>query len=145
MELRILDERIGTEFDLPKFATEGSAGLDIRAMLHEELVLHPRMDYLIPSGIALSMDYGIAGLLIPRSSWGIKGLVLTNSVGLIDSDYQGMIRMMCRNLGENPIIIQPGDRIMQILFVDFFQPTLEIVDKFSKETGRNIGGFGSTG
>ncbi len=146
IQLRILDERIGGEFPAPEYATDGSAGIDLRACLSEPLDLVPGATELIPSGIAVHMaDPGLAAVVLPRSGLGHKhGIVLGNLVGLIDSDYQGEVLISCWNRGFQSFTIQPGERIAQMVFVPVVQPTFEMVDEFTP-TSRAAGGFGHSG
>jgi dUTP pyrophosphatase len=146
IELKILDTRIGTQFPLPRYGTEGAAGLDLVACLHEPLTLKAGDTQLIPTGIAIHIgDMGLAAMLLPRSGLGHKhGIVLGNLVGLIDSDYQGQIFVSCWNRGQAAFTIEPGDRIAQMVFVPVAQAEFEIVQEF-EESRRGAGGFGHTG
>ncbi|MEK7207805.1 MAG: dUTP diphosphatase [Pseudomonadota bacterium] len=146
VELKILDKRIGNEFPLPRYATHGSAGLDLIACLDEHLHIAPGETHLIPSGIAIHInDGGLAAVLLPRSGLGHKhGIVLGNLVGLIDSDYQGQIFISVWNRGNASFAIEPGDRIAQMVFVPVVQAEFEVVDDF-KESKRGAGGFGHSG
>ncbi len=146
VQLRILDERIGTDFPLPDYATEGAAGMDLRACLDAPLSLQPGQCELIPTGIAIHMaDPGMAAVLLPRSGLGHKhGIVLGNLVGLIDSDYQGQVFVSCWNRGTAPFRIEPGERIAQMVFVPVLQVAFERVEAFD-ESRRGTGGFGHTG
>ena len=146
LKVRILDERIGNSIPLPAYATDGSAGLDLRACLDEPLLLEPGQAHLIPTGLAIHLDDpGLAAVLLPRSGLGHKhGVVLGNLVGLIDSDYQGQVMVSTWNRGSHPYTIQPGERIAQMVIVPVVQAALEIVDSF-EESERGAGGFGSSG
>lgn len=146
VQVKILDPRIKDEFGLPHYATEGSAGLDLRACLETALTLEPGETQLIPSGIAIHInDASLAAVLLPRSGMGHKhGIVLGNLVGLIDSDYQGQVYISCWNRGQNSFTIEPGDRIAQMVFIPVVQAQFEVVDEFS-ESERAGGGFGHTG
>ncbi len=146
VELKILDERIGSEFPLPHYATTGSAGMDLRACIDAPLELKPGMTELIPTGIAIHMqDQSMAATLLPRSGLGHKhGVVLGNLVGVIDSDYQGQIFVSCWNRGEVTFTVEPGERIAQMVFVPVIQAEFEIVDTFDASE-RGDGGFGHTG
>ena len=137
---------MGSEFPLPAYATEGSAGLDLRACLDGPLVLEPGQAQLIPSGLAIHVDDpGLAAVILPRSGLGHKhGIVLGNLVGLIDSDYQGQIMVSCWNRGRQPYTIQPGERIAQLVMVPVVQVALEVVQDFA-DSGRGAGGFGHSG
>ncbi len=146
LKVRILDARMGSEFPLPAYATEGSAGLDLRACLDGPLVLEPGQAQLIPSGLAIHVeDPGLAAVILPRSGLGHKhGIVLGNLVGLIDSDYQGQLMVSCWNRGRQPYTIQPGERIAQLVIVPVVQVALEVVQDFA-DSGRGTGGFGHSG
>lgn len=150
MEVRILDPRIH-EWGLPDYQTPGSAAIDLFACLDTALDVAPQAPaLLISAGIALSFDdFSFAGLILPRSGQGHKrGLVLGNSIGLIDPDYTGeiMISTWNRNpAGQPPITIQPGERIAQMIFVPVLRPRFTVVDAISRSTARAAGGFGSTG
>ena len=146
VEFRRLDERLGREFPLPAHAPAGSAGLDLRARVHETLRLVPGATELIPTGLAIHIaDPGLAGMILPRSGLGHRhGIVLGNLVGLIDSDYQGEIMVSCWNRGAEAFAIEPGERIAQLVFVPVVQVALAPVDEFTA-TDRGSGGFGHTG
>jgi dUTP pyrophosphatase len=144
--LKILDARIGDSFPLPRYGTDGAAGLDLIACLDESLVLKPGDTHLIPTGIAIHIgDPGLAAVLLPRSGLGHKhGIVLGNLVGLIDSDYQGQIFVSCWNRSHQAFTIEPGDRIAQMVFVPIVKAGFEIVADFDASQ-RGSGGFGHTG
>ncbi|MGE5153491.1 MAG: dUTP diphosphatase [Bdellovibrio bacteriovorus] len=146
LEVKILDPRLGSHYPLPHYATQGSAGLDLRAMIDEPLVLAPGASELLPTGLAVHIaDPGIAGLVLPRSGLGHRhGIVLGNLVGLIDSDYQGPLLVSCWNRGPSPFCIEVGERIAQLILVPVLQAELAIVPEFP-ESGRGQGGFGHTG
>lgn len=146
VDVKVLDARIGTEFPLPAYATEGSAGLDLRACLDAPLELAPGQSHLIRTGLAIHIgDPAFAGLVLPRSGLGHKhGIVLGNLVGLIDSDYQGELMVSCWNRGHENFTIQPGERIAQYVLVPVVQADFRLVDGF-EETERGAGGFGSSG
>lgn len=146
LEVRILDPRIGTEWPLPAYATDGSAGMDMRAVIDEPVTLAPGDTALVPSGLAIHLaDPSLAAVLLPRSGLGYKqGLVLGNLVGLIDSDYQGPVRMPCWNRGQETITIEPGQRIAQLVLLPVVQVRLKPVEQFRNST-RAEGGFGHTG
>lgn len=145
-QLKVLDPRLGQSIPLPTHATEGSAGLDLRACLDEPLVLEPGQTHLISTGIALYIkDPSLAGMILPRSGLGHKhGIVLGNLVGLIDSDYQGELMVSCWNRGRAAFTVEVGDRIAQLVLVPVVQADFEIVDEFAGSE-RAGGGFGSTG
>lgn len=146
MQVKILDQRIGSEIPLPEPATEGSAGLDLRACIDSTLTLPAGAVELIPTGLALYIkDPGLAGLLLPRSGLGHKhGIVLGNLVGLIDSDYQGQLFVSCWNRSDQPFSIEIGDRIAQLVIVPVVQTTFNLVEEFDV-TERGNSGFGSSG
>ncbi|MFA7592820.1 MAG: dUTP diphosphatase [Thiohalobacteraceae bacterium] len=146
IQLKILDPRIGTEFPLPDYATDGSAGLDLRACIDAPLDLAPGTSELIPTGLAIHIeDPGLAAVLLPRSGLGHKhGIVLGNLVGLIDSDYQGQLYVSCWNRGRDSFTIQPGERIAQMVIVPVVRAQFEVVSEFSASQ-RGAGGFGHTG
>lgn len=146
IQLKIIDERIGKEFPIPDYATDGSAGLDLRACVKEPLQLLPGETKLIPSGIAIYIaDAQLAAMILPRSGLGHKhGIVLGNLVGLIDSDYQGEILISCWNRGVDHFTINPGDKIAQLVFVPVIQKSFEIVKEFC-ESARGEKGFGHSG
>ncbi len=146
IELKILDPKIGKSIPLPQIATEGSAGMDMRACIDSELIVSPGDTVLVPTGIAMHIaDNNLAAVLLPRSGLGHKhGLVLGNLTGLIDSDYQGQIFISCWNRGEKAYKINPGDRIAQMVFIPVEQVKFDVVDDF-KESDRGEGGFGHSG
>ncbi len=144
--LKILDSRVGDSIALPNYATDGAAGLDMRACIDEALTVEPGETVLVPSGLAIHIeDTQLAAVLLPRSGLGHKhGLVLGNLTGLIDSDYQGQIFISCWNRSQKPYEIQPGERIAQMVFVPVEQVKFEIVEEFN-DSGRGEGGFGHSG
>lgn len=146
IQLKILDDRIGNQIPLPAHATEGSAGMDLRACIDETITLEPGDTELIPTGIAIHIeDPGLAATILPRSGLGHKhGIVLGNLVGLIDSDYQGQLFVSCWNRGTDSFTIEQGDRIAQLVFVPVVQADFEVVDDFY-ESSRGGGGFGHSG
>lgn len=146
LQARIIDPRLGRDWPLPHYATGGSAGLDLRAMLDAPLVLAPGQTELLPTGLAIHIaDPGLAAMILPRSGLGHKhGIVLGNLVGLIDSDYQGELKVSCWNRGDKDFTIEPGERIAQMVLVPVLQAQLEIVDAFD-DSARGAGGFGHTG
>jgi dUTP pyrophosphatase len=146
VDYQILDARIGDSIDLPAYASDGSAGLDLRACLDTTLELKPGQTSLIPTGLAIHIsDPGLAGMILPRSGLGHKhGIVLGNLVGLIDSDYQGQLYVSCWNRGTEPFRIEIGARIAQLIIVPVVQVGFRQVDDFNEST-RGSGGFGSTG
>jgi len=142
--VKVLDERIRSQ--LPAYATEGSAGLDLRAAIHEPITLEPGDSTLVPSGLAIHLgDPGLAAVIIPRSGLGHKhGIVLGNLVGLIDSDYQGQVFVSCWNRGKERFVLNPMERLAQLVVVPVVQVELNVVDDFA-QSERGAGGFGSTG
>ena len=146
IQLRILDPRLGNEFPLPHYATDGSAGMDMRACLDEPLELAPGDTHLIPTGLAIHVaDTGLAAVLLPRSGLGHKhGVVLGNLVGLIDSDYQGQVFVSCWNRGKKTFIVEPGERVAQMVIIPVVRAEFDIVEDFDTSE-RGAGGFGHTG
>ncbi|MBI2354855.1 MAG: dUTP diphosphatase [Deltaproteobacteria bacterium] len=147
IETKIMNPLIGTSIPLPSYATRGAAAMDLRACLETALTVQPGETVLVPSGIAISIhDPGLVALLVPRSGLGIKhGIVLANTIGVIDSDYQGEIGIGIHNRGASAYTIEPGERICQMMFVPVAQATLAVVGEFSHESTRGAGGFGHTG
>ncbi|MBR9872102.1 MAG: dUTP diphosphatase [Gammaproteobacteria bacterium] len=146
LQVRILDDRIGSEIPFPEYATEGSAGLDLRACLKEPLTLAPGDTHLIPTGLSVHIaDPALAAMILPRSGLGHKhGIVLGNLVGLIDSDYQGELMVSCWNRGQTEFTIEIGERLAQMVLVPVVQADFEVVSEFNA-SDRGEGGFGSTG
>jgi len=146
IQLKILDPRVGEEIPMPDYATDGSAGMDLRACIDAPFVLEPGQSTLVPSGIAVHMgDEALAAMILPRSGLGHKhGIVLGNLVGLIDSDYQGEIKMSLWNRSDKPFVIEVGARIAQLVFVPVAKATFQVVDAF-EVSERGVGGFGHTG
>ncbi|TVP88427.1 MAG: dUTP diphosphatase [Pseudomonadaceae bacterium] len=146
LQARILDPRLGNTWPLPQYATQGSAGMDLRAMLEQPLLLEPGQTELLPTGLAIHIaDPGLAAMILPRSGLGHKhGIVLGNLVGLIDSDYQGQLMVSCWNRSQQSFSIEPGERIAQLVLVPVVQAELSIVDQFD-DSERGSGGFGHTG
>src|SRR5699024_1832146 len=146
LQVKVLDKRLGREFEMPARATNGSAGVDLRAMVEAPLTLAPGDCELLPTGLAVYIaDPNLAGIILPRSGLGHKkGIVLGNLVGLIDSDYQGALMVSCWNRGGEPFTINPGERIAQFVLVPVVAPQFEVVDEFVASK-RGVGGFGSTG
>ncbi|KAE9542115.1 dUTP diphosphatase [Ursidibacter maritimus] len=146
IDLKILDSRIGNEFPLPTYATEGSAGLDLRALINEPLTIGAGQTVLIPTGISIYIaDPSLAAVILPRSGLGHKnGIVLGNLVGLIDSDYQGPLMVSLWNRSQEAFTVNVGDRIAQLVFVPVVQAQFNIVEDFTA-TERGEGGFGHSG
>ena len=146
IQLRLLDERLGRDYPLPDYATKGSAGFDLRACVHEPLLVEPGQTELIPTGIAIHInDPELAAIILPRSGLAHKhGIVLGNLVGLIDSDYQGQVLVSCWNRSCQPFTIDPGLRLAQMVIVPIVQVEFDVVRDFDAST-RGEGGFGHTG
>jgi dUTP pyrophosphatase len=146
IEVKILDPRIGQQFPLPAYATPGSAGMDLRAMLAADITLAPGETQLIPTGIAIHVaDPSLAAVILPRSGLGHKnGIVLGNLVGLIDSDYQGPLMVSCWNRSDTPFTLTVGERLAQLVFVPVIQAQFTLVDEFER-SDRGEGGFGHSG
>jgi len=146
LEVKILDPRFGDEWPMPAYATEHSAGLDLRAALDAPLQLAPGDAALIPSGLAIHLaDPAVCAVILPRSGLGHRhGIVLGNGTGLIDADYQGPLMISTWNRGREAFTIQPGDRIAQLVVLPIVRATLQVVDTF-EASARGEGGFGHTG
>ena len=145
LKFKRLDPRVGTNWPIPEVGTPGSAGVDLRACLDEPVTLVPGETILIGTGIAIHLeDPGFCAMILPRSGLGHRGLVLGTLVGLIDSDYQGELKISTWNRGQEPQTIEPGDRIAQMVITPVIQPTLIEVDDF-ESSSRGEGGFGHTG
>ena len=146
VQLRTLDPRLGREFPLPEYATDGSAGLDLRACVAGPTTIGPGETRLVATGLAIHIaDPGYAAVIVPRSGLGHRhGIVLGNLVGLIDSDYQGEVLISCWNRGNEPYVVEPGERIAQLVVVPVARARFELVEEFA-ETKRGAGGFGHTG
>lgn len=146
LQIKLLDPRFGQDWPLPAYATEASAGMDLRAALEAELVLAPGDAALVPSGVAIHIgDPNLCAVILPRSGLGHKhGIVLGNGTGLIDADYQGPLLISVWNRGREAFTIQPGDRIAQLVVMPVARVQLEVVDTFVA-TARGAGGFGHTG
>ncbi|WP_277559252.1 dUTP diphosphatase [Acinetobacter beijerinckii] len=146
VQVKVLDERLGQEWDLPTYATTGSAGLDLRACLDEAIEIAAGETILVKTGLAIYIeDPNFAGLILPRSGLGHKhGIVLGNLVGLIDSDYQGELMVSVWNRGQKRFRLEPGERLAQYVLVPVVQAQFEQVNEFVA-TERGAGGFGHTG
>ncbi len=146
IELKILDPRVGDSVPLPQYATDGSAGLDMRACIDEPVTVAPGETVLIPTGLAIHVaDSSLAAVLLPRSGLGHKhGLVLGNLTGLIDSDYQGQVFISCWNRSSERYTVQPSERIAQMVFVPVEQVEFRVVEEFAV-SGRGAGSFGHSG
>lgn len=146
VQVKILNPKIGSEIPFPRYATEGSAGLDLCVCCDEPITLLSQQTELLSTGIAIHLeDPGYAAMILPRSGLGHKhGIVLGNLIGLIDSDYQGELKISCWNRSNDAFIIQPGERIAQLVIVPVIQANFKIVDEFN-QSSRGEGGFGHTG
>lgn len=146
LQVRILDDRIGNQIPFPGYATDGSAGLDLRACLDGPLTLAPGDTHLVPTGLSIHIaDPSLAAMILPRSGLGHKhGIVLGNLVGLIDSDYQGELMVSCWNRGQTAFTLNIGERLAQLVLVPVVQAEFEVVSEFNASV-RGDGGFGSTG
>ena len=144
--IKILDKRVGEDFPLPDYVTQGSAGMDLRVCLDKDLRIKPGETHLLHSGIAIHIaDHNYTGIVLPRSGLGHKqGIVLGNSTGLIDADYQGELMLSIWHRGIEPYTIKHGDRIAQLVFLPVIQAQLEVVSHF-EATDRGAGGFGHSG
>lgn len=147
LNAKILDARLGAEFPLPAPATPGSAGVDLRAMIDHPLTLEPGQRELIPTGLSIHVqDPNWCAMLMPRSGQGHKrGLILGNTIGLIDSDYQGPLMVSLWNRGQSPQTIEIGERIAQMVLVPVAMPEFNWVDKYPEDSERGAGGYGSSG
>ena len=146
LQLKVLDARFGTQWELPAYATEHSAGLDLRAALDAPLTMQPGDAALVPSGLSIHIaDPALCAVILPRSGLGHKhGIVLGNGTGLIDADYQGPLLISVWNRGREPFTIEPGDRVAQLVVMPIARVTLQVVDTFI-DSARGTGGFGHTG
>ncbi|MGH1428761.1 MAG: dUTP diphosphatase [Arenicella sp.] len=146
VQVKILDSRIGQDIPMPEYATDGSAGLDLRACIETSITIKPSETVLIPTGLSVYLaDPSLAAMLLPRSGLGHKhGIVLGNLVGLIDADYQGPLMVSLWNRSNQDFNIEVGDRIAQMIVVPVIQCDFNIVDNF-EETARGEGGFGHSG
>lgn len=149
IELKVLDARL-QDWGLPDYQSDQAAGIDLFACLQQSMQVLPQAAaVLVPTGLAMHMDSdALCALILPRSGLGHKrGLVLGNGTGVIDADYMAeiFVSVWNRNPGGDPIVIQPGDRIAQMLFVPIARPRFRVVDDFSRRSRRGLGGFGSTG
>lgn len=146
IQLKILDSRAQTNQDLPAYATVGSAGLDLRVCMDEPLQIAARETVLLPTGLAIYIaDPNLAAVILPRSGLGHKhGIVLGNLVGLIDSDYQGELKISCWNRSQEHFTVNPGERIAQLVFIPIVKARFELVESFH-DSVRGEGGFGSSG
>ncbi|MFC6350707.1 MULTISPECIES: dUTP diphosphatase [Stenotrophomonas] len=146
LQVKLLDPRFGDAWPLPAYATEASAGMDLRAAIEVPMTLEPGDAALLPSGIAIHIaDPGLCAVVLPRSGLGHRhGIVLGNGTGLIDADYQGPLLISVWNRGREPFTIEPGDRVAQLVVMPIARVTLQVVDTFI-DSARGTGGFGHTG
>lgn len=146
VQVKILNAKIGESIPLPKYATAGSAGLDLSACIDSAIEIDPGQTVMVGTGIAIHIaDPSYAAVIMPRSGLGHKhGIILGNSIGLIDSDYQGELKVSCWNRSSKSFTLNPGDRFAQLMFTRVFTPHLEVVTEFA-HSDRADGGFGSTG
>ena len=146
LEVKVLDARFGNDWPLPAYATQASAGLDLRAALDADLTLQPGDTALVPSGLAIHLaDPALCAVVLPRSGLGHKhGIVLGNGTGLIDADYQGPLLISVWNRSRQPFTIEPGDRIAQLVVLPIVRAALQVVDTFA-DSARGAGGFGHSG
>ena len=147
VETKIVNSLMGEVIPLPSYATDGSAAIDLRACLKEQIGIQPGETVLIGSGIAINIkDPNIVGIIVPRSGLGIKkGIVLANTMGVVDSDYQGEIKIGLFNRSPNRYLVKPGERVCQMLFMPVIHATVKLVQEFSTATCRGSGGLGHTG
>lgn len=147
MQVKILDPRIGTVFKKPEYATDGSAGIDLVACIDDRMAILPQGTLKVGTGVAIFINnINHVGILLPRSGLGSKfGIILGNTVGVIDSDYQGEVIACLYNRTSIPYVVSPGEKICQLLIIPFVRSNLMFVDDFSHATSRGEGGFGSTG
>ena len=145
LQIKPLSDKIGDSIPLPYYATAGAAALDLHACIDEPAVLPAGGEALIPTGIAAAIPEGCVGVLAVRSSMGIRhGVAMSNGIGVIDSDYRGPLRVGLHNFRDTEFVVEPGDRIAQLLILPVLRPEVEVVSELS-ETARGAGGFGSTG
>jgi len=147
IETKIVNSLIGDTIPLASYATAGAAAIDLRACIKEEIGIQPGETVLVGSGIAVNIqDPNIVGLIVPRSGLGInQGIILANTIGVIDSDYQGEIKIGLFNRSQKKYIVKPAERICQMLFMPVIRTTLKLVREFSNATYRGNGGLGHTG
>ncbi len=147
IETRIVNAQLGDSIPLPSYATDGSAALDLRACIAEAVTLEPGGRALVKTGLAINMmDPGLVAIVASRSGLSLKhGVRVAQGIGVIDADYHGEIGVILANDGQLPYVVQPGERVAQLMFQPVVQVALQVVEEFSTETGRGEGGFGSTG
>jgi len=147
IQIKIVNPMLGRDFPMPEYATEGSAGIDLKACLDEPLTIESGETKLIGSGMAVDIqDRSLMAVLVSRSGLGVKkGINVAQGAGIIDSDYHGQVFVGLWNRSSEPYIVNPGERVCQMLFVPVVQAELEVVDGFVSDTERGSGGFGSTG
>ena len=145
LQIKVISDKIGKEIPLPYYATDGAAGLDLHACIDEPVVVPAGGEAFISTGIAAAIPEGCVGVLAVRSSMGVRhGVAMSNGIGVIDSDYRGPLRVALHNFRDTEYVIEPGDRIAQLLIMPVLRPEIEIVSELP-ETARGTGGFGSTG
>jgi len=145
LQLKVISDKIGKDIPLPYYATDGAAGLDLHACIDGPVVVPAGGEAFIPTGIAAAIPEGYVGIMAVRSSMGIRhGVAMSNGIGVIDSDYRGPLRVGLHNFRDTEYVVEPGDRIAQLLILPVLRPEVEVVSELS-ETARGAGGFGSTG
>lgn len=147
IEARIVNPLLGKDFPLPTYATDGSAAMDLRACMEHAVVLQPGQRQLIPTGLAINMmDPHLVAIVASRSGLSLKhGIRVAQGIGVIDADYHGEISVILANDSQQPYTIEPGERIAQLMFQPVIRLGLQLVEAFSTDTERGVGGFGSTG
>ena len=147
IDYKILNKLIGTKIDAPQYATKGSSAMDLRVCSNKNIMLHPGQTLLIDTGIAIHIkDLNTTAMILPRSGLGHKqGIVLGNGTGLIDSDYQGELKISAHNRSDTAYLIEPGERLAQLVLVKIEQADLNLVEEFGESSERGEGGFGSSG
>ena len=145
LQIKALSDQIGGSIPLPYYATDGAAAMDLHACIDGPVTLPAGGEAMIPTGIAAAIPEGYVGIMAVRSSMGIRhGVAMSNGIGVIDSDYRGPLRVWLHNFRETEYVIEPGDRIAQLMIVPVLRPEIELVDALP-ETKRGTGGYGSTG
>ena len=145
LQIKVISDKIGKDIPLPYYATEGAAGLDLHACIDGPVVVPAGGEAFISTGIAAAIPEGYVGVMAVRSSMGIRhGVAMSNGIGVIDSDYRGPLRVGLHNFRDTEYVVEPGDRIAQLLILPVLRPEVEVVSELS-ETARGAGGFGSTG
>ena len=145
LEIKALSEKIGREIPLPYYATDGAAAVDLHACIDEPMTIPAGGQVVVPTGLAVAIPEGYVGIVAVRSSMGIRrGITLSNAIGVIDSDYRGPLGVGLRNTTGEDYILQPADRMAQLMVVPVLRPEIRLVEELP-ETERGAGGFGSTG